>query len=75
MTIDDILSKKQFSEMVELTAKEKRLSFMDAILYVCEQRMIDPLDVGPLISAPLKARIEQEAIADKLLPGHNTLPV
>jgi hypothetical protein len=75
MTIDDILSKKQFSEMVEQTAKEKRLSFMDAILYVCEQRMIDPLDVGPLISAPLKARIEQEAIADKLLPGHNTLPV
>lgn len=75
MTIDDILSKKQFSEMVELTAKEKRLSFMDAILYVCEQRMIDPLDVGPLITAPLKSRIEQEAIADKLLPGHNTLPV
>lgn len=75
MTIDDILSKKQFSEMVEQTAKEKRMSFMDAILYVCEQRMIDPLDVGPLITAPLKARIEQEAIADKLLPGHNTLPV
>ena len=75
MTIDDIISKKQFSEMVELTAKEKRLSYMDAVLFVCAERMIDPIDVCPLISAPLKARIEQEAIADKLLPGHNTLPL
>jgi len=75
MTVEDILSKKQFSELVEQTAKDKRLSHMDAVLYVCEQRSIDPLDVGPLISAPLKARIEQEAIAGRLLPGHNTLPI
>ena len=75
MTVEDILSKKQFSELVELVAKEKRMSHMDAVLYVCEQRSIDPIDVGPLISAPLKARIEQEAIAGKLLPGYNTLPI
>lgn len=73
--IEDILSKKQFSELVELTAKQKRMSHMDAVLHVCQERMIDPLDVAPLISAPLKSRIEAEAIADKLLPGHNTLPV
>jgi hypothetical protein len=75
MTIDDILSKKQFSDLVEVTAKEKRMSHFDAVLHLCQERMIDPLDVGPLISAPLKSRIEQEAIADKLLPGHNTLPI
>ncbi len=75
MTIDDIISKKQFSEMVETLAKTKRMSYMDAVLEVCQQRMIDPVDVGPLITAPLKDRIRQEAIADKLLPGHNTLPL
>ena len=75
MTIDDILSKKQFSDLVTTIAKEKRMSHMDAVLHLCEERMIDPLDVGPLISAPLKARIEEEAIADKLITGHNTLPL
>jgi Phage late-transcription coactivator len=75
MTIEDIISKKQFSEMVESVAKEKRMTYMDAVIYVCQERMIDPLDVGPLISAPLKSRIEQEAIADKLLKGTNTLPI
>jgi len=75
MTLDDILSKKQFSELVVATAKEKRMSHLDAVLHLCEERMIDPLDVGPLISAPLKSRIEAEAIADKLITGHNTLPL
>ena len=75
MTIDDILSKKQFSELVVATAKEKRMSHLDAVLHLCQERMIDPLDVGPLISTPLKARIEAEAIADKLITGHNTLPL
>lgn len=75
MTIDDIISKKQFSEMVEKIAREKRMTYMEAVIKVCTDRAIDPLDVGPLITAPLKARIEQEAIADRLLPGHNTLPI
>ena len=73
--IEDILSKKQFSELVENVARDKRMSHLDAVLYVCEHRLIDPADVGPLISAPLKSRIESEAIADKMLPGHNTLPI
>lgn len=75
MTVDEILNKRQFSEMVENLAKTKRMSYMDAVLHICQERMIDPLDVGPLISAPLKSRIEKEAIADKLITGHNTLPI
>lgn len=75
MKIEDIISKKQFSEMVEDVAKTKRMTYMEAVLYLCKERWIDPQDIGPLISAPLKARIEQEAIADRLLPGHNTLPL
>lgn len=73
--IEDILSKKQFSELVEKLAREKRMSHMDAVLKICEERMIDPLDVGPLISAPLKSRIEQEAIADRMITTQNTLPL
>ena len=73
--IDDILSKKQFSELAEQTARLKRMTHMEAVLFICSERSIDPQDVGPLISAPLKSRIEAEAIADRMLPGHNTLPV
>ena len=75
MMIEDILTKKQFSEMVTVFAKEKGISNLDSVLLLCEERMIDPADIGPLISAPLKAKIEAEAIASKLLPGYNTLPL
>jgi len=46
MIPEDILSKKQFSELVEYVAREKRMSHMDAVLYVCEQRMVDPEEDG-----------------------------
>lgn len=73
--IEEILSKKQFSELVEKLAREKRMTHMDAVLKICEERMIDPIDVGPLITVPLKSRIEQEAIAERMLTSHNTLPI
>lgn len=73
--IEHIITKKQFSELVEQLVKELHIPYMEAVLMLCEKRLIDPLDVASLISGPIKDRIEAEAIASKLIQGKNTLPV
>ena len=38
------------------------MTYAEAICEVCEQRMIDPRDIKRIISGPLKAKLEAEAI-------------
>ena len=50
---------------------------MDAVLQICEERDLDPIDVGNLIGPVLKEKIEAEAIDLNLIvsDGGNTLPL
>ena len=74
MPLDKILTKKKFSTMVENLVREKRLPYMDAIIHLCEERDIDPLDVKKLISPSLKDKVEVEAMNLNMLPKGNELP-
>ena len=47
---------------------------MDAIIDICEQNMIDILDVKKFISPIIKDKLEAEARALNYLPKQNTLP-
>ena len=73
--IDQIINKKQFSEIVEQKVREKRMTYMDAVLTTCEEKMIDPMDVASLVSASIKDHIEAEAVANRMIQGGNTLPI
>jgi len=47
---DIVLTKKRFSKMVEDYVQDHPdSSYMDAVLQVCEERVIDPMDVGKLM--------------------------
>lgn len=70
-----ILNKKRFSELVEYKIIEKRIGAMEAVLIVCEDNNIDPLDVSKLLSESLKQKIEAEARSLNLLPRTSTLPL
>lgn len=74
MTLDKILTKKKFSEMVEVMVKENKMDYMDAILAVCDERDIDPIDIKSLVSPSVKAKVEAEAMNLNLLPKGNELP-
>lgn len=74
MPLDKILTKKKFTTMVEDLVRESRMPYMDAIIHVCEQRDIDPLDVKKLISPSLKDKVEVEAMNLNMLPKGNELP-
>ena len=58
---DKFVSRKKFTEIIELFAQETGLSYIDAIVEYCEQKNIEVESVGKLISKPLKEKIRYEA--------------
>jgi len=74
MTLEEkFLTKSKFSKMVESTVIEKRLTYMDAILWLCEQNSIEPEDVKKFISPIIKDKLEAEARKLNFLPRTNEL--
>ena len=72
-----ILTKKRFLKLVQDKVAETKMAYMDAVLQICEERDLDPIDVGNLIGPVLKEKIEAEAIDLNLIEsdGGNTLPL
>jgi hypothetical protein len=74
MTVEEkFLTKAKFSKLVESTVIEKRLSYMDAILWLCEKHNIEPEDVKKFISPIIKNKLEAEARRLNFLPRTNEL--
>lgn len=72
-----VLTKKRFSRMIEeYVGDHPDSTYMDAILQICDERMIDPSDVGKLISPVIREKIEAEAMSANLVKGGgNSLPI
>ena len=72
------MNSKEFSLIIEGVVKDKRpITYMDAILWYCEQNQIEVESVGRLISKALKEKIQVEAANANLLKIEETgkLPV
>jgi hypothetical protein len=71
------MNSKEFSLVIEKVVKEKKVSYMDAVIWYCEQNDIDTGTVGSLVSKSLKEKIEVEAVDLRLLnsPPAGKLPV
>jgi hypothetical protein len=66
-------TKKSFSELVENRAKADRSTYLDAIIEICKERMIDPEDIAKLLSNPIKAKLEAEGMNLGYLKKKNEL--
>ena len=62
----------KFALTIESIVKEKRISYMDAILKFCEDNEIDPSSVGSLINKSLKEKIQLEAEKLNLIEKSST---
>jgi hypothetical protein len=71
---DEILS---FSMNIEKLAKEKGLSYIDAIVLYCEKNGLETEMVAKLIAGTLKSKIKIEAERLNFLPKSTTrrLPI
>jgi len=67
----------QFSLEIEKIAVEKDLSYMDAVIFYCEQTGFEVELAAKLISNALKSKIKCEAETLNFLPKSNTckLPI
>ncbi|REK52816.1 MAG: hypothetical protein DWQ49_12490 [Bacteroidetes bacterium] len=70
---EEFLSKSRFSKMIEEAVLEKKMSYMDAILDICEKNKIEPEDVRKFVSPIIKDKLEAEAMSLNLLPKTNAL--
>ena len=72
------MNRKEFSLIIEGVVKDKRpITYMDAILWYCEENKIEVETVGRLISKALKEKIQVECTTANLLklPEAGKLPL
>ena len=71
------MNSKEFSLKIESIVKEKRCSYMDAVILYCDELEIDPGTVSNLITKSLKEKIKLEATNKRMLkyPKSGQLPV
>jgi len=70
---ENFLTKSKFSKLVEQTVFEKRLSYMDAIVWLCEEHNIEIEDVRKFVNPIIKGKLEAEAQRLNFLPKSNEL--
>jgi len=56
-----MISKKEFTEQVELILLKTKSDVMDAIITVCERNNLEPESAKRFISQPLREKLEAEA--------------
>jgi len=71
------MNSKEFSLKIENMVKEKKCTYMEAVILYCEELEIDPATAKPLISKSLKEKIKLEATNLKMLktPPGGMLPI
>ena len=71
------MNSKEFAFKIENIVKEKKISYMDAVVWYCDENEIDIATVNPMINKSLKEKIKVEAIDKKMIKEKKggTLPV
>ena len=69
------ITPKRFAIIVDDLVRTKRLTHMEAIIYYCEQNMIEPDTISKWIDRSLKEKLQADAEALNYLPKTASLPV
>ena len=69
------ITPKKFAIIVDELVRTKRLTHMEAILYYCEQNLIEPDTITKWIDRSLKEKLQADAEALHYLPKTPQLPV
>ena len=70
-----IITPNKFALLIEDMVKNKRMSYMDAIVKYCSDNGIDPSNTKGLVNKTLKEKIELEARDLNYLPKRGKLPI
>ena len=70
-----VMTPKKFAIKIETIVKTSGTTYMDAILDHCEKNQMEPDTIAPLISKPLREKLEADARELNFLPKVATLPI
>ena len=70
-----VMTPKKFAIIIEGIVSKGGVSYMDAILDYCDKNQMEPDTIAPLISKPLKEKLEADARELNFLPRVATLPI
>ena len=72
-----IMTKKRFTKAVEVLVSQKRMSYLEAMTYIIEERGMDYMNIKKLLSPAIKAKLTAEATGLNLvkIKKKNKLPV
>tara|TARA_R110000823_G_scaffold269854_3_gene389552 strand:+ start:1513 stop:1737 length:225 start_codon:yes stop_codon:yes gene_type:complete len=73
MSESPFITKKRFSAMTEEIVRTKKMSYIDAIVHLCEENKIEIEDSKKYINTIIKDKIESEAMDLNFLEKKNTL--
>ena len=73
MKLDNLmLTKQKFSKLVEsIILKNKNMTYLDAVIMVCEKNQIEIEDSKKFISNGIKSKIESEATKLNMMQEKN----
>jgi len=69
------LTKAKLTKLIQTTVLEKRLTYIDAIVDICEENKIEIEDISKFLSPVVKEKIEVEAMNLNYLPKESTLDI
>jgi len=69
----NFMNKKKFTKMVEDCVRTKSMSYMDTVVYLCEQNNLEIEDVKKYIAISIKEKIEMEAMKLNFLEKSGSL--
>ena len=69
------ITPKRFAIIIDDLVRTKHLTHMEAIIYYCEQNIMEPEQVTKWIDRSLKEKLQSDAEALNYLPKTSRLPV
>jgi hypothetical protein len=75
--INSLINVQDFLQKIEKIAEEKRIEYLDAVLYYCDQTGLEIETAAELIkkNAKFKARVRQDAESAGYFPKTAKLPI
>lgn len=70
----EFMTKAKFAKIVDKTVVDLKLSYMDAVIHVCEQYNIELEDSRRYVSTVIKSKLEAEAMKLNFLERSAELP-
>lgn len=71
--ITPVITKQELAIHAERLVRSDGLSYIEAIIHICNELDIDPEDIAKMVTGPLRDKLEAEAQRANILPKPNSL--